>query len=149
VLIGAVWIGIGSIVLFVLAQSRRLGSRPTMGRRERLTNECSFRADFLQSAAHARNLHGSLRPLNPPIQSSFDSLCSINPGRKRPRGEFGRLPNIEPGSTPARPWDAPIGGLCRRIGWQLSVPHTLLSFDPDRAGQWAAARPEPSRRQRH
>jgi hypothetical protein len=50
VLIGAVWIGIGSIVLFVLAQSRPLGSRPTMGRRERWTNECSFRAEFLKSA---------------------------------------------------------------------------------------------------
>ena len=85
-LIGGVWIGIGSIVLFVLAQSRPLGSRPAMGRRERWTNECSFRADLLTVAARARNLHGSLRPLNPPIQSSFDSLCSIKPGRKRLRG---------------------------------------------------------------
>ena len=54
-LIAAVSIGIGSIVLFVLAQSRPLGSRPTMGRRERWTNECSFRADLLTVAAHAKS----------------------------------------------------------------------------------------------
>jgi len=44
---------IGSIVLFVLARSPPLGRRPTMGRRERRTNGCSFWADFLQSTAHA------------------------------------------------------------------------------------------------
>ena len=50
-LIGGDWMAIGSIVLFVLAQSPPLGSRPTIGRRERRTNGGSFRAAFLQSAA--------------------------------------------------------------------------------------------------
>ena len=89
-----------------------------------------------------------VKTLEPTDSVLLASMCSINPGRKCSRGGPLDLPKIEQGLTPARPWGATLSGCVAALARRLRHAPILLSFDPDRAGRWAAARPEPSRRQR-
>ena len=59
VLIGAAWITIGSIVLFLLAGSSPLGCPPTMGCTADETGDCSSWRGFMQSTTIAGSCDGS------------------------------------------------------------------------------------------